>query len=147
MNIGFDLDGVIFGQDQGVFSLIHQLPTVEQKLKVYRYYCSQRPLNFNPCDFLGSDDKGFFITARGDDVADITRSWQQHYFPQFTLILTGTYKITDVYRGQNLAVPAKYKAIMDNNIEVFFEDSPEIVEKLRQNLENCKVIHYGGRVL
>ena len=146
MNIGFDLDGVVIQQDQAIFNLIHQLPT-EKKLACYRYYCSQRSINFNPCDFLGHDDKGYFITARGGDVADLTEEWCSRYYPQIKLILTNCYNVQAPWKGSDFAIAAKYKAIMDNEIDVFFEDSPEIVKALRINCENCKIIHYGGRII
>jgi hypothetical protein len=146
MNIGFDLDGVVIHQDQAIFNLIHQLPN-EKKLAAYRYYCSQRPTNFNPADYLGPEDQGFFITARGDDVADLTVAWQKRYFPGIKLILTNCYNVTAQWTGSNFAISAKYNAIVENKIDVFFEDSPEIVKALREKCEHCKIIHYGGRII
>ena len=39
----------------------------------------------------------------------------------------------------------KAKALNDNNIDVFFEDAPDVVKHLRRLCKNTKIVQYGGR--
>jgi hypothetical protein len=39
----------------------------------------------------------------------------------------------------------KAKALNDNNIDVFFEDAPDVVKHLRRLCKSTKIVQYGGR--
>jgi len=39
----------------------------------------------------------------------------------------------------------KAKALNDNNIDVFFEDAPDVVAHLRRLCKSTKIVQYGGR--
>lgn len=141
MNIAFDLDGVVLQQDEALLNLIHQLPNNDAKITAYKYYCKQRKINFNPAQFIGPGDRGYFITARGKQDNNYTKRWVNKFYPQFTLIPLSTYDVTEKWVRLHDA-EAKKQAIINYKIDVYFEDVIEIVAYLRRHCSNCKIIHY-----
>lgn len=150
MNIAFDLDGVVLDQDLCALRSINLMQDRKQAQELFVYYCLYRQIQLNPMDYISEGDKLFFITGREELVRDITERWQKKYFPQATLIMTDcTYnekeqneKIEVWYVTQ---AKKKAKPILDNKIDVFFEDTPQVVVELRKLCPNTKIIQYGGR--
>jgi len=150
MRVGFDIDGVILDIDLAVIRLIDFLPDKKLRKEASKfYYALRRPL-LNPLDFLHEDDELFIITGRPIEYKEITEKWAKKYFPKAELIILGSEKFGDT----DVEVPdiwyvkhakRKAKAINDNKIEVYFEDTAPIVKELRKLCPNTKIIQYGGR--
>jgi len=148
MNVGFDLDGTVLSQDLAILRM-QNTADEKEKMIIMKFYCAHRSMNFNPLDFLAENDNLLFITGRDKSVEAITKKWASKYFPNAKIIVTkldaptGNTKMINWYL---LQAEAKAKVINDNNVEVYFEDAPEIVDYLRKLCPNCKVIKYGGRL-
>ena len=158
MNIAFDLDGVVLQQEMYSLKAIDSTENEQERAELMRYYYARRSIQLNPVDFLADDDKLFFITGRSILVEDLTKKWAKKYFPMATVITTRTILPSSnndlmtknyVNNGKKewglIQAERKAKALNDNNIDVFFEDAPEVVKNLRQLCKNTKIIQYGGR--
>ena len=149
MNIGFDLDGVVVEQQLGILRIIDILGQ-EHKDELMQYYCSSLKTQLNPLDYIADNDKLFFITGRSKAIEDITKYWATKYFPTATVYVTCNptpNKEDEVINWSLLVAKNKSKYIIENNIEVFFEDNPTAVKYLRELCPNCKVIQYSSRLL
>jgi hypothetical protein len=151
MKIGFDLDGTVLTQDLGLLRVINKVASLipECNDELMQFYCAQRNMNFNPLDFVDDNDEMFFITGRAVAVEQLSINWAKKYFPMAKITVT---KVVDAVRDQDkmknwydLQAEAKAKVINDLGIEVYFEDCPEIVIRLRKLCPTCKTIKYGCR--
>lgn len=160
MKIAFDLDGVVLDQDMGFCRMV-DLGHQEDQQELMKYYCNHRPLQLNPIDFLADDDELFFITGRSILVEELTLKWAKKYFPMAkviitrlqhpsrdTILMTSNYgKVGEGKSWNKLQAERKAKAIIDNEIDVYFDDNPEVVKHLREMCDSrVKIVQYGGRV-
>ncbi len=158
MRIAFDLDGVVLQQDMYSLKAIDACKNERKRSELMRYYYARRSIQLNPIDFLADDDELFFITGRSVLVEELTKKWAKKYFPMATVIITRTILpskdnelMTKNYVNDGkkewslIQAERKAKALNDNNIDVFFEDAPDVVKNLRQLCKNTKIIQYGGR--
>lgn len=145
MRIGFDLDGVLCDTDINHVRLCVGIPPYDTDLEKRKemeivYFSSRKPL-LDPEDFVCDGDEYFVITGRGEEImGEVTRRWCGKYVPnakEVYLVGGGYWKpVTD----------AKVKQIVELDIDVYFDDDPEIVKELRKALpDKIKVIQYGGR--
>ena len=56
----------------------------------------------------------------------------------------GLYSLKDVESWLEGQAEKKAK-ILDEKVDVYFEDSPDVVKYLRKYCKKCLIIHYGGR--
>jgi hypothetical protein len=158
MKIAFDLDGVILQQEMYSLKAIDSCKNEQERAELMRYYYARRSIQLNPIDFLADDDELFFVTGRSVLVEDLTKKWAKKYFPMATVIATRTILpssdvnlMTKNYVNDGnkewslIQAERKAKALNDNNIEIFFEDAPDVVKHLRQLCRNTKIVQYGGR--
>lgn len=152
MKVGFDIDGVVLTQD--LFALRSIDLATDQALKgeLSKFYYLSRRILLNPLDFLAEEDELFLITGRNKSykqLKEFTEKWKEQRFPKATLILTNHDVKEDTVHIDNFFVKhAKLKAHFINKlgIDVYFEDTPEIVEELRKLCPRTKIIQYGGRL-
>jgi hypothetical protein len=146
----------VLKQDMATLRMIDMVEDRAEQQELMRYYCNHLEMLFNPLDFIADGDKLFFITGRSIWVEEMTKQWAKKYFPTATVIVTrvehptkDTVLMTSNYGNDGswnmLQSERKAKAIMDNGIEVYFEDNPEIVKRLRVMCVDTKIIQYGGR--
>jgi hypothetical protein len=151
MNIGFDLDGVIVSQDIAILRLLDRL-NLNRKVRdeiAYFYYTS-RTLQLNPLDFIAENDTLYIITGRSKKYESITRWFVTKYFPTCKLIILNHIEPTNIEKNKLhswFETQAKLKAHIINkyNINVYFEDSPEVVKYLRVMCPNCNIIQVSWR--
>jgi len=157
MRLGYDLDGVVLKQDLAVLRMIDAAGDEDKELQseYMTFYCKHRELLLNPLDFMADGDELFFVTGRSLLMEEATKKWQRKYFPNATLIVTrllmptrdnsnyGNGALSDWNYEQ---AKRKAKAIIDNSIDVYFEDNPEVVMHLRVMCPNTKTVQYGGRI-
>ena len=148
MKMAFDIDGVAVNQDLVALREI-DLCTDPEKRKALNYcYYINRLNQINLYDYLSAGDELYLITGRNLEFAAITKKWQEKYYPNAHLIMTNHSMPTPDTNIQDwLVEQAKVKAKVLNNlgIDVYFEDTPEVVEVLRNLCKNTKVIQYGSR--
>lgn len=151
MKIAFDLDGCVLHQNLGLLRVLNVIGKDNKEMndELMKYYCSQLDMNFNPLDFIADGDELSFITGRAPSVEQLSITWAKKYFPMAKITVT---KIQDANNKQeemvdwySLQAEAKAKVINADKIDVYFDDCPEIVSRLRKLCSNCKVIKYGNR--
>jgi hypothetical protein len=146
MNIGFDLDGVIISQDIAMLRLLDRL-NLDGKVRdeiAYFYYIS-RTLQLNPLDFIAENDTLFIITCRSKKYSCITQWFITKYFPTCKLLILNHVEPTNIEKNMLdnwFSRQAKLKASIINkyNIDVYFEDTPEVVKYLRMMCPKCRII-------
>ena len=137
MKIGFDLDGVLCDIDQLHLHLIRGNTTLEKV-----YYYTRRQL-VDPYLWLHTDDEGVIITSRPYGLKGITMEWMKSHGIRLPL-------------HQEEACPAvppdwdgiaRWKADIINRekIDLYIDDNPELVARLRKLCKNAVILQYGAR--
>jgi len=149
MKAGFDLDGVIAEISIPLWLLMDQVK--DQKSKdVIRQFIQIPNLKFHPNEFLHEDDEYVIITGRSRKFYDLTKRWlKTHGISTSSLFvcnvgIVSDYKSIDEYNIEMAKAKAKY--INSECVEVFFEDSPEVVKLLRKFCPKTKIVQIGGRL-
>jgi hypothetical protein len=119
------------------------------RLELSRFYYYKRPSQLNPLDYLSREDKLFLITGRNKLYQDITERWAKKYYPSATLVVLDHEEpkaetvIEDWFVKQ---AKVKSRALQKYDIDVYFEDTPQVVKELRKLCPRTKIIQYGGRL-
>jgi len=151
MRLGFDLDGVVVNINTALLRLIDLNKNLidEHNLLLDIYYRNCKNI-LNPYNLMHENDHAVFITARPIELQNITKRWQEKYYPNIKLIMVGQNPIPqhaanfDFKKWQDDIVERKYKAIIDNNIDIYFDDNPSIIEGLRN--KGITAVQIGGRI-
>ena len=146
MKISFDLDGTICDTDWGWLDRLKSCDWPGNEEEKY-YACREKVLD--PYLFLGIDDEGVILTGRPVHLRDITLKWLwKNGLRRFEVIFTksipgrskGTYE--EVRRiGRDKAA-----LFIQNEIDVHFDDSEQVVKVMREALPDAVVIHVGHHV-
>jgi len=144
MRIGFDMDGVLCDTELNFLRLLRDTPPFDKDIEKRKemdvlYFNSRRPL-LNPEHFVSEDDEYYVITGRDDDVAgDVTRKWCSKFAPNAKgVFCVGKYR--------EPVEEDKAKKILELELDIFIDDHPVTVKKLREMLpDKIKIIQYGGR--
>jgi acid phosphatase class B len=118
MRVGFDLDGVL-------------LPDFNEKhINNLNDYLKARVQYFKPLFDLTKIDEMvevYLVTGRPGKDLEYTEKWVKEHFPGINLIHN---------EGEvDNAMQHKENAIIENNIEIFFESDKKQVEHLRENTD------------
>jgi len=143
IRIGFDLDGVICDISVTTLRMIDQVDE-EKKLMLEKWYYKERVPLLNPNLIMANDDEAFVITARPSYLATITKQWMRKYYPGIPVIILGCKSApkSDLRCWWKSIIDEKVKAIKKLRIDLYIDDSPEIVKELRRRGINC--LQYGG---
>lgn len=148
MRIGFDLDGVIADLDITLFRLIRyvEFPREEIENRFKQSYFGELSLrvNWNPEEMLAVGDEYHIITAR-HSMSDnnITLEWCRKFCPNAKSVnIVGQHGNT-----WSESAGAKAEKINELGVEVFFEDDPRLVKRLRELCHETKIIQVGGRLI
>lgn len=148
MKIGFDIDGVILEMDVAMLRAADLNEDKRIKDELNKYYYLTRKIQLNPIDFLAEGDELYLITGRDRRYLDLTMKWKNKYFPNAKLILLGHVEpgnetiIEDWFIKQ---ARLKASVLLQEEIDVYFEDTPEVVRELRKLCPEVVIIQYGGR--
>lgn len=153
MKIGFDLDGVLCEINIGLLRIIDNL-TGSAKQTAEEWYYRQRPTHLNPEDFVTKEDEYYIITCRPRGYNDITIEWAEKYCSNAkNVFIIGRRNLEEnenepqkIVDWLNINAEEKAQTINLLKLEVFIDDSPTIVSKLRSLCPNTKIICYGGRI-
>ena len=148
MNVAFYIDGVILQIDLFALRFIDSMSDKKLRTELSRYYYISRPFQLNPIDFVGTEDKLFIITGRNDLYKDITEAWHKKYFPGAILVCLDheePKEETDLEEWFVKQARLKAKALEKYKIDVYFEDTPEVVKELRKLCPQVKIVQYGSR--
>ena len=148
MRIAFDLDGVVLNLDLAILRWLNYIKDEHIRDDIMKYYCYHKTIQLNPLDYIAEGDELYFITGRDPILSDITQKWTRKYFPMANLIMVQVEQPTIEVSIDWLDQQAKGKAVVINEkqIDVYFDDNPSVVAKLRQMCPNTKIIKYGGRI-
>jgi len=137
MRIGFDLDGVLCDIDQLHLHLIKGNVTLEKV-----YYYTRRQI-VDPYLWLHSDDEGVIITSRPYGLKGITEDWMRSHGVRLLLLQEEPCPaLPPDWEGI-----AKWKANIINRekIDLYVDDNPELVARLRKLCKNAVILQYGAR--
>lgn len=155
MKFGFDLDGVIAEVCIPEWLLMGQVKDEKVQETIRELLHAVPKLKFHPREFLlnGTQYEGdeyVIITARARKFRDITIKWlKSHGISTSSLFFcdVGTaemYESVEVFFDVMARKKAQY--IKSECIDVFFEDSPDTVERLRKLCPKVLIIQVGGRL-
>jgi len=152
MRIAFDIDGVIAELDIPFFRIMDFIPCKEEeKENIYHYYYAYRPVLLNPKFFTqGQGDEVIIITARPERYKEETIDWLKRHDIKYSKFImlnhehpTGKLDLKEWFKKQ---ARKKAKILIEEKIDVYFEDTPLVVKYLREMLpDNIKVIQFGLR--
>jgi len=96
-------------------------------------------------------DPNYIITARHDDLYDVTKAWCDKYCPNNSgLYVVGGRPWYETDESHTIhserATIEKAKVIRKYNIKIHFEDSPRVVARLRELLPDVVIVQYAGRL-
>jgi len=121
---------------------------------VYKWKFRTSKLLLNPIDFLLlPEDEYFIITSREEIARDITEKWIKQYCPTAVELIMLDDDIPDMNAGEEEVrawiirmAESKAKVIKEKKIEIYIDDSPTLVKKLRELCPEAKIVLYGGRI-
>lgn len=149
MRIAFDIDGVILDIDLGLIRTIDFIEDEKKRAEASLFYYTLRKPQINPCDYIHEDDELYIITGRDEKYRDITERWVKKYYPMAKLIILGHEEPnpdTNLEKWFIKQARKKAEALIENKIDVYFEDTPPVIREMRKILpQTIKVIQYGGR--
>ena len=149
MRIGFDIDGVVAEQHLIILRMIDMDSDLDRKDELFKYYYLHRRIEVNPIDFLAEEDELYLITGRSKKYWNITTEWKNRYFPKAKLVMLGQIEPEEDTEMEKWFVEQarmKAKALEKYDIDIYIEDTPEIVRELRKMNLKCLIIQYGGRI-
>lgn len=109
--------------------------------EVEKYYYQERKPLLNPYLFMTAKDKFIVVTARKKHLEKITKDWLNKFLPGTKWFL--------VNLGDDLAkriAEQKLEILKKENVEVYIDDSKEVIDQLRDLSKSIKFIQYGGRI-
>lgn len=152
MRIAFDLDGVI--ADIDIFQLrsadFEERPKIKKELN--KWYYSTRRVQLRPILFRYVDDSDeiYIITSRHADLEEITKKWLKAnniYYDKLIFVHHKPENIIGLEDWFKRQARKKADILIENNIDVYFEDTPSTVKYLREFCpNNIKIIQYGDRI-
>lgn len=154
---GFDLDGVLCNIDVALLHIMHKLPPEQEKLCELYYYTERTPL-LDPHLFLSEGDEYHIITGRHILLKDVTEKWCRRFFPDaksvnivggepwyyYEAAKHGDPVVWERYAEK--AIMSKVEKIKELGVDVYIDDSPSNVRRLRKELPDVIIIQYGGRL-
>ena len=144
MKIGFDLDGVLCDTEMNFLRLLAMTPPfsedLEKRIELELWYFHERRPLLDPERFVSEGDEYYVVTGRDEEIhGEVTERWCRQHVPN----AKGVYCVGE-YRKP--VEEAKAKKILELDLDVFIDDHPVTVKKLRAALpRHVKVIQYGGR--
>lgn len=150
IKFGFDMDGVICDYDEGILKLIQHQPSGVSKIDLYKHYYMSRSLMFNPKWILGSNDTCIIITGRSKCYADVTEQWLDDHNLDYPLYYCGNGDLCEGMLVDKFFKEIAYEkclVIEQNDIDIFFEDNPIILDYLRSSTTSCKIVSVKRNIL
>jgi hypothetical protein len=152
MLIGFDLDGVLCDYDDTLMHLLWRLPDDEQRVSELHYFSHRRPL-MDPTLLCHGDDEFHVITGRNQGLRDVTLRWCAKHVPGAAGVhVVGGRPMYNWPVGERegldpeFSLKGKRDKILELGVEVFFDDNPGAVRRLREMLPGVAVVQYGGEL-
>jgi len=152
--IGFDIDGVIAQIDLATIRLIDFVQDDKGRENVENYYFAHRPVDLNSNLFRNFEgDKIILVTSRPMKYKQLTIDWLDKHGIKYDKLIMLDHSLPTGLTGKELVewfngqAEKKANSLKENNIEVYFEDTPHTVKKLRELCPNIRIILYGYRSL
>jgi len=144
MKIGFDMDGVLCDTDMNFLRLLERTPPFSEdlakRIELETLYFNERKPLLNPESFLSEGDEFYVVTGRDRKIhGEVTETWCAKFTPN----AKGVYCVGEY--GSPVE-DAKARKIVELGLDIFIDDHPVTVRKLREVLPpSVKVLQYGGR--
>lgn len=148
MRVGFDLDGVL-AETTIVEWLLTSHVKDEKAQEVIREFLHVPKLKNHPSEFLHEDDEYVIITGRSKRYRKLTERWLRSHGIKCSLFMTDVGVAKDyesIEKFFEALAKAKAQYIKSECIQVFFEDSPNVVKLLRKLCSKVRIIQIGGRI-
>ena len=149
MRIGFDMDGVLTEVSVAEWLLTGELES-EAMREVISEFLHDPKLKNHPSEFLHEEDKYIIITGRAKKFRKTTERWLRKYGINPTCLFMTDVGVARDYPSIDDFFDAlalgKAQYIRSECVEVFFEDSPDVVLRLRKLCPKTKIIQVGGRL-
>ena len=144
MRIGFDVDGTLTNER---FEDIHKsVMNTDQSLELFVH----KMIDFTPSYYMGllqthihNHDEIFIITYRWDDWAEATKKWFEKYVKTEKIkfyFSTPDIRTNDVEVYKRNAVVYKSRAILENDLHYYYDDSDFLIEALTITCPRTKII-------
>ena len=149
MRVGFDLDGVLADVSVAEWLLTGQLENKEMQ-DIITSFLHDPKLRMHPSELLHEEDDYIIITGRGERYRKITERWLRKYGISPTCLFLTNVGVAQDYPSVDdffdaLAL-AKAQYIRSECIDIFFEDSPDVVLRLRKLCPKARIVQVGGRL-
>jgi len=150
MRFGFDLDGVIAECNIPVWLLVGRIGKDNQMRKLLDEFLHFPKLRAHPREYLHEDDEYIIITGRARRYRKITLKWLKSHGISTSSVFICDVGVASDYNSieEFFDAMAKEKAryIKSECIDVFFEDCPDVVKRLRKLCPKVRIIQIGGRL-
>lgn len=117
-------------------------------IKEYLHFTPK--LKYHPQEFLFEGDEYVIITAREQQYRALTEEWlKRHGIQTSSIFYANKGRIVDYPNVDdffNAIAKAKAQYIKSECLDVYFEDSPVLVSKLRKLCPKVKIIQVGRRI-
>jgi len=149
MRVGFDLDGVLAEVSTPLW-LLTGLAEAEIREVIYDFLLTPK-LKFHPRQFLHEEDEYVIITGRSSKYRSLTERWLKHHGIECSSLFMCDVGVSKDYPSLsaffNASAMAKARYIKSECIDVFFDDNPDIVARLRKLCPKVRIIQIGGRLI
>lgn len=150
LRIGFDLDGVIAECNVPLWLIVGRINKEEEIRKVIDEFMCFPKLRSHPREYLHEDDEYVIITGRSERFREITKKWLKSYGIQTSSLFMCSVGLLSDYgsieKWNDALAKAKARYIKSECVDVFFEDNPKVVIRLRKLCPKVRIIQIGGRI-
>jgi len=145
LKIAFDIDGVLRRKDLGFLKLCLDLGIEKTREALWMYdYAETEPI-LNPMLFATPDDEIYVITnCMTKESAEVKKRWIRHFYGDRIKFLHVSVAATSWGKKYVDAVAkAKVDIMLQEGIEVYFDNDPAIIRVMRSLTDKIKFIKYG----
>jgi len=135
--------------------VIDSLTDKEARDNIEKYYYAYRKLELDP-QLISNfpNDKVILITGRPNYLKETTKEWLKRNKISYNKLIFcnhrapfGQFSKKELDTWFKKLAEKKAKILKEEKVEVYFEDTPDIIKWLRELCPNIKIIQYGLRSL
>jgi hypothetical protein len=144
------LDGVIAEIDLFKLRSIDFETREETRKELESWYYKTCKVQFDPSLLALPEDEIIIITSRDEPIKEITYTWlKKHNIPYNKIIFAhlppGNYIGGSLTEWFKRMAELKAKILKEEQIDIYFEDTPQVVRFLRELCPSISIVVYGDR--
>lgn len=145
IKLAFDLDGVLREADIGFFRLCQDLGWKKTEEALYlKSITKMKPL-LNPFLFATKNDEVYVVTnATKEWSVNLKKGWIKHFLGDRVKVIITQVGGSWGKEYVDAVAEEKIKLMEKEGIEVYFDDDPAVVRKMRELTDKIKVLRYGS---